>query len=300
MFDYEPGKLNYIIPSFHSFKSNNSGGNIALHKLAFELAIRNNSILMFAQPEYPHPNITVKKAEAKSIGNMSSSYTWEPFTFPMFSTIAVMPEVMGGNFFGTKYIARWILYYPKKDIEESYGSGDVYFNYGSFDTHREVPYKKLTIMDYHFDKLFDEKNKKRSGFCHLLHKRTPEDANVLLDKLGSHDLKGWYESGGYDSLRKRLNNYEYFLTYDHKTFMAVAAVLCGTKVILLNEDKNITPLEFKLSNPIFMYGVAYGMNDIKWANDTIGMARQNLESIEEIDKKSINNFDAFWRKKING
>jgi hypothetical protein len=299
MFDYQPGKLNYIVPTFHTFSDNNSGGNIALHKLAFELAIRNNSVLVFAEPEYPHPNIVVKKSEAKRIQQGSSSYTWEPFTFPIFSTVTVMPEVMGGNFFGTKYMARWILYHTQKHIEDGWGENDVYFNYGTFTTSREVPYRKLTIMDYHFDKLYDEGNPRRKGFCHILHKTTPSDSNVLLDKLGSQDIKGWFQNGGYDFLRTQLNKYEYFLTYDHKTFMAVAAVLCGTKVIVLNEDKKTTPLEYRLDNPIFMYGVAYGMSDIQWANDTIHMARQNLESMEEIDKKSINEFDAFWRKKLN-
>jgi hypothetical protein len=47
-----------------------------------------------------------------------------------------------------------------------------------------------------------------------------------------------------------------------------------------------------------MCGVAYGMNDIKWANETIGLVRNNLLELERKDKQTINNFIEFWKSKL--
>jgi hypothetical protein len=47
-----------------------------------------------------------------------------------------------------------------------------------------------------------------------------------------------------------------------------------------------------------MCGVAYGMNDIKWANETIGLVRNNLLELEKKDKQTINNFIEFWKSKL--
>jgi hypothetical protein len=47
-----------------------------------------------------------------------------------------------------------------------------------------------------------------------------------------------------------------------------------------------------------MCGVAYGMNDIKWANETIGLVRDNLLELERKDKQTINNFIEFWKSKL--
>ena len=299
MFNYEPGKVNYIVPAFHEFKDNISGGNVALHRLAYELANRNNNVLVFTKPEYPHPNITSIKSKVTEIEKgLSSSYSWEGFTYPNFNTVTIMPEVMKGNFFGTKYISRWILYHTRQDIEQSYGSDEVYFNYGTFNTFREVKDRRLTVFDYHLNELYNE-NKKRKGFCHLLHKTTPSDANVLLSKFDSVDISGWYKKGGFDFLREELNKYEYFLTYDQKTFISLAATLCGTKVIVLNPDKNTLPMKYRIDNPIFAYGVAYGLSDISWANQTIGMVRGHIEELSILDGQTIDNFDNFWREKLN-
>ena len=47
-----------------------------------------------------------------------------------------------------------------------------------------------------------------------------------------------------------------------------------------------------------MCGVAYGMNDIKWADQTIGLVRDNIMQLEKKDKQTINNFIEFWKSKL--
>jgi hypothetical protein len=40
------------------------------------------------------------------------------------------------------------------------------------------------------------------------------------------------------------------------------------------------------------------MNDIKWADQTIGLVRDNILQLEKKDKQTINNFIEFWKSKL--
>jgi hypothetical protein len=43
-----------------------------------------------------------------------------------------------------------------------------------------------------------------------------------------------------------------------------------------------------------MFGVAYGLEDIAWANSTIDLARGHLEELQKIDDKTVDQFIEFW------
>jgi len=60
----------------------------------------------------------------------------------------------------------------------------------------------------------------------------------------------------------------------------------------------MTPAEYRIKNPIQMCGVAYGMNDIKWAEQTIGLVKNNLLQLEKIDNNTIDEFIKYWENKI--
>jgi hypothetical protein len=47
-----------------------------------------------------------------------------------------------------------------------------------------------------------------------------------------------------------------------------------------------------------MFGVAFGWDDIQWANNTVHMVREHLKEIEKIDKKTVDNFVKYWENKI--
>ena len=99
-------------------------------------------------------------------------------------------------------------------------------------------------------------------------------------------------------LLDEFNKYEYVLTFDDKSYYTTAAALCGAKGIILNPNKDITPIEYRIKNPIQMCGVAYGMNDVKWAEQTIGLVKDNLLQLEKKDKLTIDNFIEFWKNKL--
>lgn len=311
----ETGKINFLVSIFNDFGSALTGGMVALHKLAYELAYRGHNVYMFCKPEYYHKNITQIPSQIVSKEGFVENYTWESFSYNLNNTVSIYPQISRGNPYNTKHNARWILYDTEWGIEENYGDDDVYFNYCNFKTFKKVEERKLTVLDYKFDELYQTNFGKRKGFCHLIHKHTPPNGLDIFDKIESFDLTDWKTNGKYKYLREKLNQYEYFLTYDQKSFYVLAAGLCGCKTIILNPgpsyefaknawsdsteyQNKMTPTEFRINNPLQMFGVAYGWDDIQWANNTIGMVREHLIELEKIDKKTVDNFVKFWENKI--
>lgn len=308
-------KLNFLVAIEVQYGQALTGGIVAMHKLAYNLADRGHNVFTFCNPEYPHENIKVIPSRIVRVNETETKLEWELFHYPVKKTVSIYPQIIKGNPHNTLNVARWILYHTESQIEETYGDKDVYFNFGNFKTFRNVPNKKLTVFNYNFDKLYITNQGERKGFCHLSHKNTPSDGDKIFDSFKSFDLGGWKTSGAYDYLRDHFNKYEYFLTYDQKSFFTVAATLCGCKAIILKSDiikeerenaftlsddygKELTPTEYRLNNPIQMYGVAYGLDDINWANKTIGFTKDYIQELEKIDQKSVDDFISYWEKKI--
>lgn len=318
---YKEGKLNFVIDLFLPLEKMVSGGLISLHRLAYKLAERGHNVFIFCEPEYPHQNIKVIPSNVEfAEGGFIQQYSWEPFNFPNKNTISIYPQITHHNPFNTEHVARWILYDTQKEIEDTYGNDDVYFNFLNFKTFKLVPQKKLTVIDYKLDWLRNTNTGKRNSFCHIIHKNTPPDGEKVFEYLNSFDLTDWKTKAipngynPYDYLRDMFNKYEYFLTYDQKSYYSVMATLCGCKTIILNPskpyefapnantvdnvDEIITPTEFRLNNYLQQYGIAYGWDDLKWAQDTLPFVRDYIEQLEIIDDKTVNNFINYWITKI--
>ena len=293
-------KLNFIINLHLSIKEMRNGGLMVLHKLAFELANKGNNVYIFTEPYYPHPNITTIPSERKNPNWLSNNAEHYTFTLPDLTpsnTISVYAEIQEGNPYKTKYNTRWILYNTNHQIESTWGEKDVYFNISNFKTQRKSTEGMLRVEDFNFDLLYNE-NKKRSGFCYILHKNTPTNGEEFLKFFNAINLTGW-QNKGYDYLRKELNKYEYLLLFDHKTFNSTAALLCGTKVINLFPNPPIPPKQYREENPLSKFGLAQGLLDITYANETIHLARPHIESQAKNDDETIEKFISYWQKKLS-
>lgn len=311
----DDNKINFLVGVHTPYSRALTGGIVAMHKLAFELAERGHNVYTFCEPEYPHENIEVIPSTLNRQDGFIEWYSWPSFSYNIKKTVSIYPQISRGNPFNTKHVVRWILYDTERDIENEYGSEDIYFNYGNFKTFKDVEHRPLTVFDYNFDKLYQTNFKKRKGFCHIIHKHTPPNGLQIFENLKSFDLTNWKAKGAYDYLREQLNQYEYFITYDQKSFYTLAAGLCGTKSIIINDGKQyeftesalttdgeyqniLTPTEYRLKNPIQMFGTAYGWDDIQWANNTIDMVKDHLIELQKIDQKTIDQFVKYWEEKI--
>jgi hypothetical protein len=297
----ENGKLNFIVSTQYAIAYPEKGASIVLNKLAYEIAIRGHNVYVFDEPYYPHENIKVIPTELDEQDNYhNSKFVWEPFNFPIHKTISIYTQVSIGNPYNTIHNVRWVLHDYSQEHWDSFGDEDIVYNFGDFKVPENTKQYPLTVFDYKLDKFKNLNNQKRKGFCYLTQKgkQTPEHAKDYLKKFTSDDISDWYLKGGDEYLLETLNKYEYLITFEDKTYLTTIAGLCGTKSIVVNSKKYLTPIDFRLKNPYQLFGVAYGFDDISWANKTIDLVRDNLEELERRDSISVDNFVKYWEKKL--
>jgi hypothetical protein len=280
--------INFIVYIDVGFNQALTGGVVAMHQLAKVLAEKEQKVSMIVRPEYPHPNIyQTTMSEIQSYSDELKR-----------NTVVIYPQIVPNNPTNIPNVVRWALYNTDNETEKTYGESDVIFNFGNFRTNRVDSEKRLTVFNYYFNIFQNQKQKRKRKFCHLLHKHTPDFGLEILKELNSEDLGFWKSLGCQDYLFERFNDHEYFLTYDQKSFFPLSAGLCGTKTIILNPDKNLTPTEYRLQNPIQMFGVAYGWEDLAWAEQTIHLVPDYLRELEKLDKKTVDSFISFWYDKL--
>ena len=297
---YDDNKLTFIIDTMISIGSENRGGSLALHKLAYELAIMGHYVYVFNQPIYPHENIDVIPTKITKIyeNGLRNDFLWEGFSFNLNHTISIFPQVTPGNPFNTIHNVRWILHDFSQEQWDTFDENDVICNYGTFEVPKGTNQFTLTVTNYNFDIFYNTHNPNRKGFGHIIHKNTPDWGIEFLKNLGSIEIPNYYGKQKLNYLLDEFNKYEYVLTFDDKSYYTCASALCGAKTIILNPIKTITPLEYRLNNPAQMCGVAYGFDDIRWADSTIGLVKENLIQLEQKDKQTILNFINHWKNKL--
>jgi hypothetical protein len=294
-----PNCLTFILDTLHSIGYETKGASIACHKLAYELANEGHYVYIFNEPFFPHPNIDVIPVnKINEDGGWWNKFYWEPFGYNPQRTVSIYTQITWGNPMNTIHNVRWVLHDYDYSHWDTFGDTDCIYNFGTFKVPEGTKQSLLTIFDYKFDKFYNKNNSNRKGFGHIIHKNTPEWGRDFLQQFGSTEIPHYNGLRDLDYLLDEFNKYEYLLTFDDKSYYTAAAALCGTKSIILNPDKTILPAEYRQKNPIQMCGVAYGFDDIKWANDTIGLVREHLQQLEKIDKQTIFNFIQHWKNKL--
>ena len=297
----EDGKLNFIVSTQYSIAHPQKGASIVLNKLAYEIAKKGHNVYVFNEPYFPHENIKVIPTKLDDENNLfKSRFIWDSFTFPLHKTISIYNQVSFGNPYNTIHNVRWVLHDFSQEQWNNFGKDDMIYNFGDFKVPENTKQSQLTVFDYKLDKFKNLNNSYRKGFCSLRQygKATPENGEEFLKTFTSDDISDWYNKGGYDYLLETLNKYEYLITFEDKTYLTTIAALCGTKSIILNKKNYSSPIDFRLKNPIQLFGVAYGLDDIGWANKTIDLVRDNISELEKRDSTTVDNFIQHWEKKL--
>lgn len=291
-------KLTFIIDSLCTIGMESKGGTFAIHKLAYELAEAGHFVYLFNTPLYSHENIYVIPTERFPKENgWWSDFTWDGFSFDKSRTISIYTQLTWGNPFNTTHNCRWILNDYDEAQWKTFGENDFIYNFGTFKIPNNVTQSKLTILDYKTDVYFNL-NLDRKGFCYIIHKFTPDWGYSFLENFGAKNLSNLMFEGKFEELCREFNKHEYMITFDYKSYITTAAALCGCKVVILNPNRNVTPLQFRIENPLQMCGVAYGWDDLAWAEKTVSLVKDNLTQLTMNDKKSFQNFLNFWESKI--
>jgi len=280
--------IEFIISVGYGFGEVLTGGILVLHKLAYEIARRGYKVTIFTNPEYYHPNISVQKNSSEN--NLNFSYNSE--------TTIIIPSFDWKNTSDIKNVARLALYHITSEQMQNVDENDEIFNFGSFNIPTDKITKQLTTLDYRKNTLVNRGLERTKKYCHILLKNNPADANEIISSFDSLNLDDYKQRGCFDYLADVFNEHEYFLTFDDKTFLTLAAAMCGCKPIIL-KNNNISPSEFREKNPLQKYGVAYGIDDLDWVEKTISKVPEYVDYMDEMDNKTIDEFIIFWENKLN-
>jgi hypothetical protein len=203
-------------------------------------------------------------------------------------TVAVYPEMVYGNPLDAKIVVRWLLNTPGvAGGDGKCDTDDFVFIYSDyFKTEGCAVDGKLTIYNPYLENFTDD-GRPRQGTCYMIRKgwqkplvHHPKDA-LLIDDYG--------EKGGNDYLHQCFNQFETFISYDHATLACVQAALCGCLSIVIPDGLS-NAQEWRLANPMAAYGVAYGVDDVDWANLTRPLLREHLRLLEQSSMAEIKTF----------
>jgi hypothetical protein len=181
---------------------------------------------------------------------------------------------------------KWLInnqtkYYPKE--EKLY----TYCNYFPVLENQKIDGNFLSL-DIEYD-IFFNKNLPRTGGCfytkgHHIKEKFHKDEDLNLDNI--YNLPQLQRNL---YLAEIFNSKEYFICYSHRSFISALAALCGCTVIVIPYDD--TPEKYWKENfPTFKYGIAYGKDNIKWAEDTKYLVKENLQKVQSQSIKNIKIF----------
>ncbi len=223
--------------------------------------------------------------------------------FDVTEAITIYCEGTNGNPLNSKYVVRWILspigLNVSKDICKSWGENELiyYFNFENrFDDNSDYNslFKLLPIII--INPILKNLNLQRNGLeCFTFRKSNFHKEKIkLLHKEGAFEI-GRGET--HESLLKIFNEYSYFYSYDPLTFISIIAALCGCVSIvypIANKSK-VEWIKETAAYPFIketnqdLYGIAYGMDDIENAKNTISKVEQQWKDIIEFNKNKFYN-----------
>jgi hypothetical protein len=217
------------------------------------------------------------------------------------TTIVIYPEIISGNPLNAKRVIRWLLckigINTPVDIIKSWGSNDIIYFYSSFDTKINSNILPYMFVYYNDPKMKNNPEIKRvpNSSCYTYRKakkfslknNSPitilhDENSSILKKRVNHDIQILYFSSK-----------QYFYCYDHYTGLVLNAIKCGC-VSVVPKIENVDEMQY-LKSGIFGYidtripGLAYGIEEIPWANQTKDKINDYLDKLVSIGIDTVKN-----------
>lgn len=194
----------------------------------------------------------------------------------------IYPEQVSGNPFGAKNVIRWILFTPDETKGHgavgAYSPSDYIFKFSSNYTINQIYQTSGFLTLYYLDtNLFKNNKLDRSGSCYVIKKDIYKSSRKVLQ----HDLSNSIQIDGLTLEQKAdiFNTTETFYSYDACCFYSFLAGICGCTSVVFPDEK-VPKEQWTNGLEIMKYGVAYGLDDIKWAKNTQHLMMENYESLK--------------------
>jgi len=218
------------------------------------------------------------------------------------STVVIYSELIRGNPFNAKYSVRWILA-PLGSLSEStiyldYNKQDLVYYFNSELKFIENPDKmgtvyKLLATLYIYPKIKQTNFNPRHGTCFTYRKRHIHKSGIIhIHPPDSFEINHYHSQ---DNMIDFFNQYKYFISYDPLTFITIMAALCGCISIVHKVDglSKLDWIKTTAANEYIkhkgldnLYGIAYGMEDLQYAEDTISLAKEQWSDIQKFSKEN--------------
>lgn len=251
-----------------------SGGTLVMYKLAEMLAKRGFETYTSSPPKVG--------SLVKYLGN------YPKLKLEMESTMVIYPEIVVGNPFKAKYITRWILNTPGKIGGDGiFGENDLVYKYSDFfevDKNTQVD-GFLRCIETKKD-FFNDLKLERQGSCYLVKKGKLENKKLIYHPEDSLNIDDYISD---EYLLEVFNKKEFFFSYDTATYHYIQAALCGCIAVVI-PDGTMSKEEWVNKHKTVKHGIAYGMDDLQWAKDTMKYLRSDLQKFEDECEISVDEY----------
>jgi hypothetical protein len=222
------------------------------------------------------------------------------------NAIVVYPEAIRGNPLNCKKVIRWILLELGKekplDHCRNWGKNDLVYYFNSelkFNNNPERMgsiYKMLNCL--FINPLVSNYNvRERSGTCFSYRK------SIDIKNMHNREIHTAHPEGSFEITKIHtqmqcihfFNKYKWFMCYDPLTFYIVISALCGC-IPVVYKIEGFTKLQWiqstaaaeyiKCNGLDNLYGIAYGREDMEYAESTIHLVREQWENIIKFNKET--------------
>ena len=209
--------------------------------------------------------------------------------------VVIYPEVTDGNPLRMKNVVRWLLHIPGYYTGRvEYGKDDLIFYYAKayLNGFKELDSSyELYIPNYREDTYYQKNFGKREGSCYIL--RKGKNKKIVHDLTNSILIDG----KSHQEIAEIFNKVEYCISYDAYTMYSIYAVMCGCKSVII-PDEGISKEEWQPDEKQ-RYGLAYGFDDLEYAQKTRDLLLKQIKIENEKVPKALENFINKCRIKFN-
>lgn len=276
----------------------NQGGVIALHRLCHLL--RQEGVEAYIWPnEKPAPyNNNPCRTFYRFVRYYSKMVTGHKFKlYDYFNTpiarysdlrgaIVVYAEGVDGNPLLSSRVVRWLLHKPGFHTGRvNYGASELLFYYQkafSQDPYN-LPDDRMLKVTMILDDIYkDQGNLNRAGSCYII--RKGKDRSDIPDLSGEIVIDG----RSHEEIATIFNQVEYCISYDLYTMYSRYAALCGCKSVVVPVSG--LPKEQWRPEEYLRYGVAYGFDDLPYADQTRPLLIKALEEEKVGERLMVRRF----------
>jgi hypothetical protein len=242
-------------------------------------------------------NVKIFTSHGKTPNSIFNQFTSDE-NYNKDETIVIYCEGIQGNPLNAKYVVRWMLSELGKNVPHdwvnTWSKNELvyYFNKEKkFVTNPELVgtiYKTLTCI---YINPFIKNHRKifRKGYCHTFRKshyhktlRYAHPPNASLEITKEHKQ--------IDCINI-FNKKSIFISYDPLTFLSIIAAMCGCISVVIKVKGIPTQLDWIKTTAVAqyaqenkidkLYGIAYGLDEIDWARNTLPLVKEQWIKINE-------------------